>query len=151
MTKLSYCQNPEVETIIYYCNNHRLNTVNKRNIFKNNPCNGKIEYNRKNKNFYLVSSHNNLCDTINFKIYDNMADISSNVNNFTQYKNELKKYLDSHPLILYKTFKYQANILYTTSEFDFILKENILKIYIKIGEETVKYFFGHPYMIITKH
>ena len=80
-----------------------------------------------------------------------MADISSNVNNFTQYKNELKKYLDSHPLILYKTFKYQANILYTTSEFDFILKENILKIYIKIGEETVKYFFGHPYMIITKH
>ena len=127
MTKLSYCINPKTNIISYYCNNHQLNTDNKRRIFKNQPCNGKIEYHRDSQNFYLVQKHNKICDLMDVKEYDNTASVTNNVKNYTQYKKELTNYLNSHPLITINNFKKYAKNLFDKSKFNFINTDNFYK------------------------
>ena len=86
MTKLKDIINPSKNRIIYYCNNHRLNTINKKILFNNNPCNGKLEYLKNEENFYLIHMHNDICDNKNVKIYDNIGDITINAYKFSDYK-----------------------------------------------------------------
>ena len=37
---------PSKNEIIYICTNHKINIINKKLKFKNNPCAGKLKYNR---------------------------------------------------------------------------------------------------------
>ena len=50
--KLDSLSNPYTNTIHYYCNNHNLNTKDKKNYFKKHRCNGKIDFYRKKTNFF---------------------------------------------------------------------------------------------------
>ena len=78
MTKLKDIGNKNNNKIIYYCNNHRLNTFNKKLQFKNAPCNGKIEYLKNQDSFYIIHEHNNIFIHVNIKIYDDLGDITNN-------------------------------------------------------------------------
>ena len=73
MTKKEYLIKSSTYNIIYYCNNHLLNTQTKKLIFKGNACNGKIEYNRDNNKFFLIHSHNDILNTNKPQIYDNIG------------------------------------------------------------------------------
>jgi len=56
MTKVKDIINPYKNRIIYYCNNHLINMINKKLLFNNNRCNGKIEYLKNKNNFYILYS-----------------------------------------------------------------------------------------------
>lgn len=148
MTKLNYCENYNINIISYYCNNHLLNTDNKKNKFHNKPYNGKIEYNGLNDNFYLVQKHNDICDELRHTIYDNVASISKNINNYQNFKSELIQYLNTHPLVIYKDFKNYGKTIYEKSKKDFNLKENFYKNLYYHGGKIINYFLGIIYMII---
>jgi len=47
---------------LYYCNNHLLNTNNKKLKFNNQKCPGQLEYNRAKGTFVLLKRHNAICD-----------------------------------------------------------------------------------------
>ena len=51
----------------YFCNNHNLSIENKKLIFGNKSCKGKVDYNIINEEFYLINIHNNICDNKNIK------------------------------------------------------------------------------------
>ena len=110
--------------IIYYCTNHFLNTMKKKLQFKKNPCKGRVEFLRNEKNFYFSHLHNSICDSTNRPIYDNLADVTNNVYNFTEYKQKLLEYLNLHPLITYEKFKLYASKLFLANDFDFIVRKN---------------------------
>ena len=61
-THSSYLIKNTTTILKYYCVNHKLNTPYKRMLFNNNKCNGKIEYNRKTGEFFLINKQNNICD-----------------------------------------------------------------------------------------
>ena len=92
MTKKYLLNNRNHNNIIYYCTNHRINTAYKKITFKNNPCNAKIVFKRNENNFYNKRKHNNICDNINPKIYDNVGDITENVYRYNDYKKNLLNY-----------------------------------------------------------
>jgi len=54
MTKVKDIINPSKNRIIYYCNNHLNNMINKNLLFNNNRCNGKIEYLKNENNFIYI-------------------------------------------------------------------------------------------------
>ena len=54
MTKVKDIINPSKNRIIYYCNNHLNNMINKNLLFNNNSCNGKIEYLKNENNFIYI-------------------------------------------------------------------------------------------------
>lgn len=71
--------------IIYFYTNHIINTLKKKIIFKNNPCN-KIKFNRIDNNFYWLADHNDIYDNKYPKLYDNSANITENLYNFSDFK-----------------------------------------------------------------
>ena len=101
----SYLKNKKYDTLYYYCVNHKHNTPNKKIIFNNKPCNGKIEYNRKNNEFYMIIEHNKICNNKFKKIYDNLANIEEAINKFGDFKKDLISILNSNPLMSYYYFK----------------------------------------------
>ena len=62
------------------------------------------------KKIFMTCNHNEICDGKNPKLYDNIDDIQKNVYAFSNFKNELIKYLNIHPLISFPFLrKYQLN------------------------------------------
>ena len=62
MTKPYFIAKINIGHLKYYCNNHRLNTTNKRLLFKNELCNGQIKYIRNTNKFYIIHLLNKICD-----------------------------------------------------------------------------------------
>ena len=60
MTKKTDLMNANKNIIIYYCTNHRINTINKKILFRNMPCNDKIIFYRNENAFILKTDHNNI-------------------------------------------------------------------------------------------
>ena len=77
--KLDSLTNINTNIIHYYCNNHNLNTEDKKKYFKKHKCNGKIDYFRKKNEFFLVHEHNEKCDLRILKIYDNELEIENSM------------------------------------------------------------------------
>ena len=124
MTKKYLLINNNHNKIIYYCTNHFINTMKKKIQFKNCPCNGRIEFLRKDNSFYISHKHNSICDTLNKPVYDNLANVTNNVYNFSDFKQKLIEYLNLHPLITFEKFKLYGVKLFLKSEFDFIIWKN---------------------------
>jgi hypothetical protein len=61
MTKKEYLIKSQLRFIRHYCTNHLLNTNPKKIAYKNNPCNGQLEYDRFKNEFYITFEHNNIC------------------------------------------------------------------------------------------
>ena len=99
MTKKKDLLSSMKKEIIYYSTNHRINTINKKLLFKTNTWNGKITFKRNENNFYFNSEHNEICNNKNPKIYDNIANVKSNVYAFSNFKEELIKFLNMNLLI----------------------------------------------------
>ena len=57
-----YLENKNTKIIRYFYVNHRISKDNKKLIFGKYKCNGKIEFYRDTGEFFLVTSHNELCD-----------------------------------------------------------------------------------------
>ena len=80
----------------------------KKIAFKNNPCNGQLEYDRLKNEFYITFEHNNICENNNPAIYDNVWDIQKNVYNFSNFKFFLIDFLNKNALITFSKFKKYA-------------------------------------------
>jgi hypothetical protein len=124
MTKKEYLTKASTTKIIYYCNNHLLNTQTKKLLFKGNACNGKIKFDRQKQLFYITHSHNAICNNNNPKIYDNIGEIQTNVYEFSNFKKDLINYLNRHHMITFKDFKIKANDYFLKNNFDFFVKKN---------------------------
>lgn len=110
--------------IIYFCTNHRINTVKKKILFKNNPCNGKIKFNRLDNNFYWLADHNDICDNKYPKLYDNSGNITENVYKFADFKEYLIEYLNKNPIMSYNKFKDHAIKSYLEGDYDLYIRKN---------------------------
>ena len=84
MTKFSFIDISNISNLIYYCNNHRINRTNNRLTFKKEPCNRQIKFIGNVNKFYMVHSHNNICEHI--PIYDNTVSIDIEINKFSTFK-----------------------------------------------------------------
>ena len=58
-------------------------------------------FQKKWSKFYMNIDHNDICNNKNPKIYDNMAKVTSNLYAFSNYKDELIKFLNLNLLITY--------------------------------------------------
>ncbi len=67
-THNSYISKKTANTIFYFCNNHRINIINKKFLLWNNKCNGKNEYQLNTNHFYLVYPYNDSYDIYDKKI-----------------------------------------------------------------------------------
>ena len=72
----------------------------------------------------MTCNHNEICDGKNPRHYDNIGDIQKNVYAFSEFKNELIKYLNNHPLISFPNFKIIATKHFLNNKYDFYLKKN---------------------------
>jgi len=86
MTKINQITENGINHLNYYCNNHRLNTTNKKIYFKNNPCNWQIQYIRNKNKFYFTHKHNNLCDAIEIASTDNIAETNESIKKYSDLK-----------------------------------------------------------------
>ena len=93
----------EKNILYYYCNNHstkRLSTDNK----KHSICNSKIAYDKSNKQYILLEEHSNQCLNIIKPVDEIMISSSNLINNYSNFKSELIKQLERHPLQNYSSF-----------------------------------------------
>ena len=70
----------------------------KKSIFGGKGFNEKLEYYRNTNEFFIIAEHNNICDQKNKKIYCNNAQIKKEFIKFSNFKSDLIKYLNLHPL-----------------------------------------------------
>ena len=91
--------------IIYFCTNHRINTIKKKLLFKNNPVNGKIKFYRIKEQFYWIKNHNNTCDNRNPPIHDNITNVTKKIYGFDISKENMINYLNKNSLVTYTHFK----------------------------------------------
>lgn len=125
-TRLERLKNPNVTKILYYCNNHNLNTNNKKLKFNKQKCPGQLEYNRTNGKFYLIKKHNNLCDGLTTKEYDNAIEVETTILQYKQFKINMINFLNSHPLFTFKMFQKYVTEYLKLNPIDFTLKDNTL-------------------------
>ena len=127
MTKTNYITENKTNFIYYYCTNHKLNTTNKQIKFKNNPCNGQIKYIIKEDKFYLIQTHNSICENIKETLFDNIADINENIMKYEDFKKYLIDYLNKNPLINFNSFNNLVLEFYLKNKFSFIVNKNTFK------------------------
>lgn len=111
MAKLNDIINVHKNNIIYYWNNHLINTIQKKILFNVNPYNGKLEYLKNENTFYFAHKHNDICKNKKVKIYDNIGYIAGNAYKFAVLKDKLISFLNVNPLIAYNKFK-QYNFIF---------------------------------------
>ena len=108
----------------YYCINHRY----KSNVIKNaKKCNSKIQYKKKEDEFYLIENHSAECQ-INLNIKKKiLKDNSINVYKLSNLRNELQEYLNKNPLNNYKSFKKYATEKIVDLNLNILPNENFFK------------------------
>ena len=116
----AYLNNPKTNIIYYFFANNLLNTPYKRMLFGNKKFNKKLKFIRNNKEFYIIHNHNEICNIKNKIMYDNLAHVEHEINNFTNYKEALIIYLNKNPLIRYSV------IIYLKNDYEFTIKKNSL-------------------------
>ena len=98
--------------------------------------------------FYIIHEHNNICNHINIKIYDNLGDITNNAYKFSDFKEILLLYLNRNPLTTYNKFKEYGIKQYLENNYKFAIKKKIhLIICFMNGEKKLKFSIGIQYLI----
>ena len=85
-TKINQITENGINHLNYYCNNHRLNTTNKKIYFKNNLCNGQIQYIRDKNKFFFTPKHNIICNAIDIANTENIAGTNENIKKYSDLK-----------------------------------------------------------------
>ena len=127
MTKLNQITENGINHLNYYCNNHRLNTSNKKIYFKNNSCDGQIQYIRDKNKFFFTHKHNSLCNAISITNTENIAETNENIKNYNDLKDLLTNYLNKHPLINLRSFKKIAIEFFLKGNYDFTITKHSFK------------------------
>ena len=138
MAKKADIINANKNKIVYYCTNHRINTINKKILFRNNPCNGKIIYYRNENTFILKTDHNNICNNKKPKIYDNNANVTFNAYAFSNLS----------PLVTFTNFKQYAIKKFINGKFNFSIRKNTFKNIFIRGKNIQRFLIGFPFLII---
>ena len=82
--------------------------------------------------------HSEFCDKLNIPKYENYADIEGEISNYKEFKNDIIKYLNSHPIIKYTEYKKKAHKLYYKNHCNFKININTLKnIYYNWRKENI--------------
>ena len=103
-------------------------------------CNERVYYYKNKKTYYIDWVHSNYCNEIIRKVYNNIADINEEVNNYKEFRESIENYLDKYPLIKYSKFILKANKLYYKKNCNFDIKENTLKnIYYNWRKKSMAY------------
>ena len=98
----------------------------------------------------MFTSHNDLCDKKSNVLYDNIADINSNIINYEGFKENLINYLNKNPLVSIYEFKKYALKLFLSSNnnCNFTLKKILFQAFIILGEVIVRFLVHIQYSII---
>ena len=143
-----YLNNPKTNIIYYFCFNHLFKSPYKRMLFCNKKCDGKLKFIHNTKELYIIHNHNEICDIKNKKIYDNLAHVEHEINDFTNYNENLILYLNKNPLIGYKNFKNHTVKIYLKNDYELTIKKIAYQIYLITGEIQLKFLVGYLFMII---
>ena len=107
-----------------YCINHRYKSKVIKNVKK---CNSKIQYKKKEDEFYLIENHLAECQ-ININIKKNiLKENSINAYKLSNFSNEMHEYLNKNPLNNYKFFKKYAEEKLIKLNLNIITNENFFK------------------------
>ena len=107
-----------------YCINHRYKSKVIKNVKK---CNSKIQYKKKEDEFYLIENHLAECQ-ININIKKNiLKENSINAYKLSNFSNEMHEYLNKNPLNNYKSFKKYAEEKLIKLNLNIITNENFFK------------------------
>ena len=131
------------EYVIYYCHYHwtyieseKYNEKGKK--LRSSKCYSRVYY-YKNLHKYLMDwGHSEFCDKLNIPKYENYADIEGEISNYKEFKNDIIKYLNSHPIIKYTEYKKKEHKLYYKNHCNFRININTLKnIYYNWRKENI--------------
>ena len=103
-----------------------MNINDKKLKFGENKCPGQIEYIRLSNEFFLISNHNNICNSTNISTYDNNLEINEAISDYKNLKNNLIQFLNRHPLIALKIFKILVIRYVERNPINYELKPNTL-------------------------
>ena len=113
--------------IYYYCKYHR--TTKKSNLFtkknkkkKISLCNGKIKYDKEEKEYYMCIEHSKECLQLGKQLYDNIGNINKEIDNYKNFRKLLIDYLTLNPLIKYSDFRKNASELYEKTKCNFTIE-----------------------------
>ena len=120
--------------ISYFCSLHRTTKgnekINEKEKIRSSMCNARIVYIKLENKYYMDWEHSEYCQKINARPVDNtenLYDINKEVKNYKSFRKYLNEYLNSNPLVSYKTFQQKADILYYKIKCSFEIKKNTLK------------------------
>ena len=92
-------KDPQINIILYYCNNHLLNTNNKKLKFNNQKCPGQLEYNRAKGTFVLKKRHNAINDGDTDKIYDHIIDVDNTILEYKEFNYKMIDFIEFTSII----------------------------------------------------
>ena len=143
MTKTKQGKNKDY--IIYYCNKH-FTTIDSNKYsndgkkLKVSKCYSRIFYFKEREEYIIDWLHSDFCNKIVKEEYENKADIEAEVNNYKEFRKQVKEWLDKNPVIKYRDFKKKAISFYFKCQCNFEIKENTFKnIYYSWRKETPLY------------
>ena len=84
--------------------------------------------------------HSDFCNKLIKEEYENKANIDAEINNYKEFRKEIKEWLNKNPIVKYREFKKKAISLYYRCQCNFEIKDNTFKnIYYVWRKETPLY------------
>ena len=115
--------------LYYYCNNHRTTKLsekldNKGNKLRISICNSKIKYERDIDKYIFCEDHSEECDNLERAKITNIIEVKTGINNYENFTEALKEYLNKFPMITFHEFKVYAQNLYNEKNLELELNNS---------------------------
>ena len=115
--------------LYYYCNNHRTTKLsekldNKGNKLRISICNSKIKYERDIDKYIFCEDHSEECDNLERAKITNIMEVKTGINNYENFTEALKEYLNKFPMITFHEFKVYAQNLYNEKNLELELNNS---------------------------
>lgn len=94
---------------------------------KVSKCYARVFYFKEREEYTIDWLHSDFCNKIIKEEYQNKADIEAEVNNYQEFRKNIKDWLDKFPLTKYREFKKKAISFYFKCQCNFEIKENTFK------------------------
>ena len=110
--------------IIYYCNK-QFTTIDSNKLSKEGnklkvaKCFSRIYYFKEKEEYIMDWLHSDFCNKKINELYENKAEIEAEVNNYKEFRKEIKDWLEKNPIVKYSEFKKKAISFYYRCQCNF--------------------------------
>ena len=115
--------------LYYYCVNHRTTKTSeiiteKGNKKRINICNARIKYDKNLDQYSLLEKHSKGCYDLIKEFPINYLEIKEEINNYQNFTNSLKTFMNNNPNISFIEFKKYGQNIYAEAKNKFDLPQN---------------------------